>query len=415
MNAELLERGTHAGLQYVVVRVPSLALPAVHLTVRGGALHHPASQGQLPHLLEHLAARGPTGEGSAFAAQLERHGVLFNARVEMEFTSYEFRAPAARLRAVVRDATALAFQPVQWTEAHVRTEQQIISSELRGAHGQLAQRVASELQRRLYPELAGAFDVPRAVQGLPALTLADVLSFRAHHHTAGGALLILFTPGEVPPNWMADAFPAPPGPGAPWMTAPREGRGRHVTLRGGRAHAYGTAFHALPFAHPEALALQLSYGLLGYGLGSALYREAVLERGLTYHISTHVNALQHFGHVSFHAGVHTPQAAADLEGVMQRAVEGLTTGACTAQELDRARSRFVTRLLLESERTDLHLARLTKQLLHSGTVTPTCALIQALHAVTPEHITHLWADGRRWPDRVSVTLHAHPGDNHAEH
>lgn len=413
MSAVLVERGEVTGLPYAVVCVPSLSLAAVHLTFRGGLLHHPQSQGQLPHLLEHLAARGPEGEGSTFAAQLERRGILFNARVHQEFTSYELRVPIDGVRQAVRDVTALAFSPVSWTQDHICTEQRVIADELLGSSRQVAHRVASELLARLYPDLAAAFDTEQATHSVQALTLEDVLAFRAKHHTRAGALLLLFTPQKVLPDWLAEVYSPPEGALIPWIQSPRTARGEHITLRGGGVCAYGVAFEALPFSHPDALALQLSYGLMGYGLGSALYRGAVLERGLTYHISTYVDALHSHGHVAFHARVQSPPLLTVLESVMRDAIDSLATGRWEHNDLTRARARYVSRLLLETERPDLHLARLTKQLLYTGDVHDVQDTIHTLYSVSPDQVTALWSNGRRWSDRVSVTLHAHHGEFHA--
>lgn len=341
-------------LRVVALEHANVEVPLLTLAVRGGHLHAPGDLHQVPHLHEHLAMRGRDGEVQADADEVEQRGAIFNAHTLNEWTQFEARTPRAALADAARVLASAAFAPVRWRDEHVAVEAKVVTAELQQRQSTLRHHLTYRLKRSTVGRAAGAISPKQQLDSLERITLEDLLAFRTAFMTADNAVLLLLT--SRPEADLAVATRAlsdldlPSGEPAGWARAnPEPHNGWELVRVNARQHAAGVGFRSVPFGDPRYGTLALALGLLAFGTGARLYRDAILTRGIAYSIDTHMDYGATYGFGSFMAITAAREHSDLFLDLLARHIDDIAHNGPSLQEWDRAKERYFVHLALAQE------------------------------------------------------------------
>lgn len=395
------------GLRCVAMNMPWVRVASVSLWFHVGQHHSPPELPPLAHMLEHLCMRGPDGDPTGFTLWLESQGALFNATVHREWTTFTGRVPPSTVSAGLTALRRIAFEDVGWTSHHVAIERDVIRSEMTGHVRDLTRRLPAEAKSLLLPSSAHAIPTSRHLDALDDVTLDQVLSFRRQYLTPANAILLLYGPQAEEEIGLASGIFAgiPPEPGLASAPDPGQFQSQHrrLTDRGG-ACAVASAFPGPACGSPDQEIMGMAYGLLAYGMGSRLYREAVLQHGLTYQVQTDMEYCTHYGICVLFAKLRDAGGVTHFLDIVQRAVHDVAEGSFSASELGRARERYITHLCLVEENPEQAVVRHGRHLIHTGQPFDLEATVGRLRALNTADIAAVWRRYLDWSRAASVTV-----------
>lgn len=371
-----------------------MRLFTIGLWFRIGQHHSPPDLPETTHMLEHLSMRGPDGEPEQFAERLERDGSLFNAVVHREWTAFTARVRPDRVRDGLVALRQIAFEPVGWTDRHLEIERNVLLSEISAMGRDLSRRLTAEAKRRFLPKSPYALSLAERQASLNNISLADVCAFRQQHLVPRNAVLFLAGPGAASHlNLAAELFlPIPGGEPAEWPGIGLSRCGERLILhdRNG-SNAIAIALPAPAYPSPDRDLLVIAQGLLVHGMASRLYREAVLKRGLTYEVRADAEHCANHGVMVIYARLRDGKDADVFLDMVERNIRDLTAGHVSPVELQRARERYITHLLLSEEDPEQLARRQGRHLVYTGELFSTETTIARLRRAPPTAYKEAWS------------------------
>lgn len=405
--ARVQERHLSNGLRCVAVDMPWLTVAGASLWFRAGQHSADTAKLQTAHLLEHLCMRGPDGDPTKFALSLELQGALFNAVVHREWTMFAGRAPVSSFDMDLSALRSIAFGTVSWSEDHLQVELEVIRSELSGAVRDLSRRLPAEAKALMFPDSPYAVPMSRQLAGLATITLGDIVAFRERHLTPGNAVLVVFGPEPDRLLHLAERHfgqvPAARSPEAPRVLAVPATAQRHLTDRGG-CHAAAVAFPGPPYSSSDREAIEMAMGLLVFGMGGRLYRDAVLKHGLTYQVQTDLEYGFAHGVCVLYASLKDAQAPGQFLDLVREAVVDVAAGRITPEEIHRARERYLTFLRLIEENPEQAMRRQGRHLLYTGSPFDLTGTIARLRSLDADALASVWQQYFDWEKATVVTV-----------
>ena len=133
---------------------------------------------------------------------------------------------------------------------------------------------------------------------------------------------------------------------------------------------------------------RLAMAILSGGMGARLFTEVREKRGLVYSVSASANGHRGFGYTLAYAGTTPERADETLQvtlGELRRMSEGVSQ-----EELDRARIKTLTSLIMQEESSRARAAALARDLWILGRVRPLDEITAAINVVTPASIAEFY-------------------------
>lgn len=395
-------------LRVVALEHASVEVPLLTLAVRGGHLHAPGDLHQVPHLHEHLAMRGRDGAAAEHVDEVEQRGAIFNAHTLNEWTQFEARAPRAALAEAARVLAGTAFAPVTWRDDHVAVEVRVVAAELRQRQSTLRHHLTYRLKRATVGGAAGAISPRQHLDSLERITLQDLLAFRASFMTADNAVLLLLTNRPeadlaVVTRALSD-IALPRGRQAGWAQPnPEAGDGCERVRITAHQHAAGAGFRSVPFGDPRYGTLALALGLLAFGTGARLYRDAVLTRGIAYSIDTHMDYGAAYGFGSFMAITAAREHSDLFLDLLAQHIDDIAQNGPSLQEWERAKERYFVHLALAQEHAATASSWHLRSLLYRGQPFDFRGLREQLQELGSDDMLPVWREVLA-PERRSTAV-----------
>ena len=394
----------------LLIDIPWLRTAGLHIYFRGGMYSTTTDKMQTAHLLEHLTMRGPAGDPLSFSSALERQGIVFNAGVHREWMVFTYRFPEETVYSGITHCVQALFNPVFWTEAHLAIERDTLRSELQHARRNLGLRACQIAKSYITGVDHDQIEIKTQIEQLDAITLDDVLTYRAQHLCMRNSFLVIF--GAQPTRFIAriqELFPEcrqhQPLDWPQGQSSSTSETGIRLTLETPQPIHIVSIANPLPgYGSPEQDRSMLLYGLLMFGMGGYIYHQAVLDHGLTYTILKDIEFRACSGVGVIYAQLRQHDAALQFYDIVHHAFNRLCDGDIHPADITRARERYLTYLRMQSEHPEAWVKLLGKKFIYGDPTYDLEQTIAWLYHVTPADLVDLAQTYFSRQSRVSVIV-----------
>lgn len=392
-----LQRRLSLGIQVVGEPMAGVESAAVGLLFGAGAKDEQAESAGISHFIEQLLFRGTkTRDERQISEQFDYLGASYDASAGIEMTMMSSRLIGSRLPEAVGLLVDCARAPVFPEEAveSVRTLQQ---QEIRQRDDSPPQLVMDGVRRELFAGHPLANDVLGTEDTLQNIDREALLAYHRRRYNPGNMLIsvagnfqwepLLALLEEATSGWSlgdSRSVSAPPQP---------RSATRVLDKQDASQENLGFAFPAVPASDPRYYTAALVAQAMGGGTSSRLHREVRERRGLAYAAQARFDALETTGLVRMYVGTSPDRAPESVEVVLAELAK-LERGGIDVDELDRAKTRLKSQLIMRSESTyarmganlrswwmegDLHTLDDVKQRIDAVTQDDVLALVHDLH------------------------------------
>lgn len=337
------------GLRAAVVRLPHLRTTAIHAVVGVGARHEGDGENGLSHLVEHMLFRGSKARPSAHALTyaFESLGASVDARTHADITSYEVTLPADALEPALAALAGLVDAPLF---LGLDVEKKIVREEILEGLDEDGRMIdADDL---LHRAVFGAHPLGHPLAGTEAnldrFTAADLEGWHRRHHGARNMVLSVAGPVDADGAHAAieRAFrslePGERRRPPPWVGPPPSARVTVVDSVGSQTDVR-IGLPTFGERDPRMRALDFVARTLDGGMSARLFQTLALEKGLVYDAFADLELYEDAGLFSVGAACDPRNVPAVVETALGL-LRGLREGPISADELERARRRFLFEL-----------------------------------------------------------------------
>jgi zinc protease len=349
------------GLQVVVMENHNIPIVTHLMLVKAGGADDPRGKTGMAHYLEHLMFTGSKNypEGT-YDRAIARIGGEHNAFTTKDYTLYYATIAREHLPQVMA-MEADRFASPTFDAAKAARELKVITEErnMRVENNPAAQ-MAEQLDAITF--LNHPYQRPNIgwAEDMATFTLADAQAFFAAHYTARNMLLLVagdVTAADVKRDAEKYYAALPSGIATPriWPEEPPLRLERHATMhdakvREPRLVRQYIAPSVVNGARDQALPLSVFAQYLGGGAGSVLYEQLVEKEKLASSVSASYDPFS-IGPALF--TIHATPAARvtpqQLEHALDRALDGVNTGAPDAAAVMRAKTRLKAEVIFAQD------------------------------------------------------------------
>lgn len=338
----------------VITHTPHNRTTALCLSVEFGSRHDPPGLGGTAHLLEHLLMAAPTGTGRSLSERVDDLGGSSNATTGLErmlFYAHVRTEHAAEVAGLLAEAV---LNP-RLDDQTLESERRAVLQELAAADADPSDVVQDAYLARLFTGHPLGRPVGGTAPDVRRTTLDDVMTVHAGRLLPARTALV--SVGGLSAEALDDALartpfsPAPQAAAAdrtPLPPAPPAADAQEVRWPGDDFCWMSVGARG-PAADDER---RHAYRLLSYLMSSTasgpLYQRLRVDDGLVYAFQSWYRAYLESGSWRVLAGAESANGPQVLQGIRDT-LESIAGGALTAQSLDAARRRALTRSVLDSD------------------------------------------------------------------
>jgi predicted Zn-dependent peptidase len=284
-------------------------------------------------------------------------------------------------------------------------EKDVVLEEIRSYEDEPAELVMDQLLKSFYGVHPLALPVLGNRKVIGALDRATLVGYRDNHYTADN--VVIAAAGNVRHSelieLMKPLLQGLPVSGVRHPISPPDPRPRQrVTVRTQEQVHLALAAPAIPFDHPDRFVLQVLNNILGGGVSSRLFQEIREKRGLTYGISSGVEAFHDAGMLLIHTAV-DPGKYRETADAINGILECMARGEISDAEIIRGRDQLKGNIFLALESTSNRMSRMASSKMYLGQVTPLATVMQMVAAVGPENVRAM-AESLLRPDRFALAV-----------
>ncbi len=366
--------------------MPSKQAAAFNFLIPAGSATEPQGKDGLTSVVESVSYRGAGGRNAReLSDALDGLGLSRGGGAGTEFTTFGgatlglYLPEALQLYADIMLRPHLP--PDEW-----EAERDLAIQALQGLDDSPSSKTFYELRRRYFTSGHGR-SAMGTIAGLESLTLDDLRADHKARFAPEGAIVALAgsfdweqTVAQIEQLFGAWQGSAPALEDAKivdeplWAHIPADKAQQQIAI----------AYRTIAPDDARNYDYRLAMAILSGGMGARLFTEVREKRGLVYSVSASASGHRGFGYTLAYAGT-TPQRADEtLEvtlGELRRMSEGVTQ-----DELDRARIKTLTSLIMQEESSRARAAALARDLWILGRVRTLDEITDAINAVTPASI-----------------------------
>ncbi|GAP38488.1 zinc protease [Piscinibacter sakaiensis] len=335
------------GLQVLLVPDDSKPSTTVNLTFRVGSRHENYGETGMAHLLEHLMFKGSPKHPKVWA-EFTRRGLNANGSTWLDRTNYTatFAASEDNLRWYLgwqADAMVNSFI----ARKDLDSEMTVVRNEMEMGENDPGSILFERTVAAMYQWHNYGHSTIGARADVENVDIPRLQAFYRTYYQPDNATLIVsgrFEPAKVL-GWIARAYAGVPRPTRVlprlYTLDPVQDGEREVTLRrvGGVPLLYA-GYHVPPGAHPDHAAVEVLALLMGDAPAGRLHR-ALTERRLAAATFAFAPGLADPGFALFGAQLAPGQDPAEARAAMLRTLESVASEPVTAEELQRARDKWL--------------------------------------------------------------------------
>ncbi|MEO8754200.1 MAG: pitrilysin family protein [Casimicrobiaceae bacterium] len=330
-----------------VVLFPDAGAPStsVNVTYLVGSRHESYGETGMAHLLEHMVFKGTPTSGNLWDGMTKR-GMRFNGSTWYDRTNYfeTFNASPADLEwAIAMEADRMVNSRVDRKD--LDTEMTVVRNEMERGENSVGRVTMQRL-------LASAFrwhnygkETIGARSDVEGVDIDRLRAFYRTYYQPDNAVVVIAGAFDVDQTlgWIARYFGAiaKPARALPRMYTqePVQDGERLVTVRRvGDQQILAVAYHVMPGAHQDAVAVEALASLMTAEPSGRLYKSLVETRKAT-GVGNFWIALHDPGFVAFNAQVPMADSIDPAREAAIATLEGIARDPITAAEVDRARAR----------------------------------------------------------------------------
>lgn len=335
------------GLQVLMVVDDSKPTTTVNLTVRVGSRHENYGETGMAHLLEHMLFKGSPTTRNPWA-ELSRRGLRANGTTSLDRTNYfaSFAANDEHLQWYLSWlADAMVNSLIDADD--LATEMPVVRNEMEMGENNPGRVLLQQTLATMYRWHNYGKATIGARADVENVDIGRLRAFyRAHYRPDNATLIVSGTFDKARTlTWVADSFGRIPKATAPLPAThtldPAQDGERSVTVRrvGGSPLLFA-AYHVPPGAARDHAAVELLAIVLGDTPSGRLHR-ALVEAGLASGSFGSAWALAEPGVALFGAQLAPGQDVERARGALLATLEGLAIEPVTAEELERARNKWL--------------------------------------------------------------------------
>ena len=388
------------GIRIITETVPGLQSETVGVWVGSGSRHETDLTAGSTHFLEHMLFKGTTTRSPLDIARgLERTGGDSNAVTAKEYTSYYARCLVSDLDSVSELLWDMVLRSTLAVEEFER-ERGVIIEELAMAADDPTDQLFEDFEQLAFADqpLGRPVGATREqIRALPHEVLRDHYA-RAY---AGPGLVFAAAGGATHEEVVDQVVRHSAGTASGADTSPEAAAGvpgeattasaavftPGVHLRGRSTEQQGIILgtRGMPDGHADRFTHLVLSNLLGGGMASRLFQRVREERGLAYTVQTVLSQYSDTGLFGVYAGS-APESAGTVLDLVGEELTLLARELPTAQEVDDVVSQLAGGTVLGLESTAVRMNRIARHELTGLPLLSPEALIEAVRAVTPDHI-----------------------------
>jgi zinc protease len=330
-----------------VVLFPDAGSPSVSLNVTYlvGSRHEGYGETGMAHLLEHMVFKGTKTSGN-FWDEMTRRGMRFNGTTWFDRTNYfeTFNASPADLEwAIAMEADRMVNSRIDRKD--LDSEMTVVRNEMERGENNPSRIVFQRVLASAYRFHSYGKPTIGARSDVEGVDIDRLRAFYRTYYQPDNAVVVVagaFDP-EQTLGWIAKSFGAIPKPARTlprlYTQEPVQDGERIVTIRRvGDQQLLGVAYHTLPGAHPDAVAVDALASVMTVEPAGRLYKALVEARKAT-SVSNFAPLLHDPGFVAFFAQVPMSDSIDVARETAIATLEGVARDPITATEVDRARAR----------------------------------------------------------------------------
>ena len=372
------------GLTIVGEPMASKQAAAFNFLIPAGSATEPQGKDGLTGVIENASTRGAGNyDARQLSDALDSLGLSRGGGAGTEFTTFGGATLGLYLPDALQLYADILLRPrfEDW-----QAERDLAIQALQGLDDSPSSKTFYELRRRYFTS-GHARSSMGTIDGLESLTSEDLRADHTARFKPGGAILALAGRfdweqtvalveqlfgdwhGSAPTVQNAQTVSEPL-----WVHLPADKAQQQIAI----------AYETIAPDDARNYDYRLAMAILSGGMGARLFTEVREKRGLVYSVSASANGHRGFGYTLAYAGTTPERAPETLEvtiGELRRMSEGVTQ-----DELDRARIKTLTSLIMQEESSRARAGALARDLWILGRVRTLDEITAAIHAVTPASI-----------------------------
>lgn len=372
------------GLTIVGEPMPSKQAAAFNFLIPAGSATEPQGKDGLTNVLESASYRGAgSRDARELSDALDGLGLSRGGGAGTEFTTFGGATLGLYLPEALQLYADIMLRPrfEDW-----EAERALAIQALQGLEDSPSSQTFYELRRRYFQSGHGRSPMG-TIEGLQSLTLEDLRADHALRFKPQGAILALAGHFDweqtlaLVEQLFGDWHGSAPVVGETqvvngplWAHIPADKAQQQIAI----------AYQTIAPDDARNYDYRLAMAILSGGMGARLFTEVREKRGLVYSVSASANGHRGFGYTLAYAGTTSARADETLQvtlGELRRMSEGVTQ-----DELDRARIKTLTSLIMQEESSRARAGALARDLWILGRVRPLEEITGAINAVTPASI-----------------------------
>jgi zinc protease len=333
------------GLKVLLFPDASRPKTTVSLTYLVGSRFENYGETGMAHLLEHMMFKG-TRKERKLDEEFSRRGIQSNANTFYDRTNYHetFNASEPDLDWVLAmEADRMTHSTILKTD--LDSEMTVVRNEMEQGENSPSAILAQRMMAAAYQWHSYGKDTIGARSDVEQVDIGRLQAFYRLYYQPDNAVLLIagaFDPQRTLARIAKDFGPI----SRPTRTLPRfytvepvQDGERSVTLRRvGNTQLVSVAYHTLPGAHPDSVALDALAEVMTVAPAGRLYQALVEARKATA-VDNWNASLHDPGFISFSVQVPVGDSLADARAVMLSTLEGVAARPITDAELERVRSK----------------------------------------------------------------------------
>ncbi len=353
------------GLTLLAEPMPHVRSAAMYFLVPAGCANDPAERPGLAGIVAGMMTRGAgSRDNRALMLAQDNLGLDRSESVGVAHMRFWGGTVAKNLPPAMDIFADVLLRP-HFPEEELEPIQALAVQDLKGLEDEPSSMLMLELRKRLYPSPL-CNDHRGTIEGVEAVTLAEVKAYHKRHFGPAGA--IVSVAGNI--DWpkirdqverlFGDWKGSEPTPS---ILGPEPTGHSHLTKELEQTHI-ALAYPSVPVDHPDYYQALGAVNILSGGMGARLFTELREKEGLCYSVSASYMPMKDRGSIMGYVASDKPQRALDkLIEELCRLPQGITQ-----EEVDRVKVGLKTSLIMRQESTSSRALSLASDWYYLGRV-----------------------------------------------
>lgn len=373
------------GMTLIIEQMPAVQSAAFTLKVPAGSIYDPVGENGTAAILTDWITRGAGKHDSRqLIVDLDNLGLHRSESVGTNFITMSGACVATQLKRALPYYASIIREP-HLPEAEFEAARMSCEQTLFAVENEPRQKVMVELRRQSFPDRYGR-PTDGDLRDIGNISDHNVKSFHERHVHPQDAILTIA--GNVD---SAEMIAVVEELFSDWNTPATETDldweskrpSPHIEHDSTQTHI-AMSYNSVPFGHDAYYDAWGAVSILSGGMSSRLFTHVREERGLCYAIGASLSGTKEVGRVMCYAGTTNERAQETLDVTIQeirRLAEGVTE-----EELQRAKARAKSSLIMQQESTMSRASSLAKEWFYLGRVTTLSEVEEKISNLTCESI-----------------------------